>query len=131
MVASETASTSRTASPRGIWRDIHSMSGDTSAATATEVNTHATTRSASRAISRTSTVSASATTIANAERSEMRTASEPRGAREVRASSAIDSYDTDVVDADLGPSEGGASVDIDPRSALPLSIAVAMLAVAV
>ena len=36
-----------------------------------------------------------------------------------------------MVDADLGPSEGGASVDIDPRSALPLAIAVATLAIAV
>jgi predicted PurR-regulated permease PerM len=36
-----------------------------------------------------------------------------------------------VVDADLGPSEAGTSIDLDPRSAIPLALAVALLAVTV
>jgi predicted PurR-regulated permease PerM len=53
----------------------------------------------------------------------------------VRAPSAIGSYDTEVSSAETGPSaadEGpSSSVDFDPRSAIPLAVAVAVLAIVV
>jgi predicted PurR-regulated permease PerM len=54
----------------------------------------------------------------------------------VRATSAIGSYDTDVESSPLGPSTTAADppsdgVDLDPRSAIPLAIAVAIFVIAV
>jgi predicted PurR-regulated permease PerM len=54
----------------------------------------------------------------------------------VRAISAIGSYDTEVASLPIGPSTGTqppstGSVDLDPRSAVPLAIAVALFAIAV
>jgi predicted PurR-regulated permease PerM len=60
----------------------------------------------------------------------------------VRAASTIGSYDTDVASLPIGPSAAAAetpptdtpssgSIDIDPRSAIPLAIAVALFAIAV
>jgi predicted PurR-regulated permease PerM len=52
----------------------------------------------------------------------------------VRAPSAIPSYDTEVPAADSGPStdhETSGSIDIDPRSAIPLGIAIAIFAISV
>src|SRR2546423_478221 len=78
-------------------------------------------------------------TIANAERSDSRTWA-------VRAPSAIGSYDTDVASNETGPSpidpspvdadaadarDAAPSIDFDPRSAIPIGIAVALLAIAV
>src|SRR5262245_5959761 len=110
-------------------RSRNATSGCTSAAIANAVNTHATTRWASSAISRTSTVTASASTIASAERSERVTCGRADRAT-VRAPSAIDSYDTDVADENAGPS-ADAGVDVDPRSAIPLAVAFASLAILV
>jgi predicted PurR-regulated permease PerM len=55
----------------------------------------------------------------------------------VRATSTIGSYDTDVASQPFGPSATTvdapptAGVDLDPRSAIPLAVAVAMFAIAV
>jgi predicted PurR-regulated permease PerM len=52
----------------------------------------------------------------------------------VRATSTIGSYDTDVPAQPFGPSNGTAAepgLDLDPRSAIPLAIAVALFAIAV
>jgi len=50
----------------------------------------------------------------------------------VRELAAIRSYDTDVADADIGsPGRSTESMDLDPSSAIPLAIAVAVLAVSV
>ncbi|MDQ1450014.1 MAG: hypothetical protein QOC79_2985 [Actinomycetota bacterium] len=54
----------------------------------------------------------------------------------MRATSAIGSYDTDVESSPLGPSTTAADppsdgVDLDPRSAIPLAIAVAIFVIAV
>ena len=55
----------------------------------------------------------------------------------MRAISAIGSYDTEVASLPIGPSNGATqppsagSVDLDPRSAIPLAIAVALFAIAV
>ena len=88
------------------------------------------TRSASRAIERNKNVSPSAKTSASAERTDSRT-------RSVRAISTIGSYDTDVASPPLGPSTTAtdaaapSGIDLDPRSAIPLAIAVALFAIAV
>jgi putative heme transporter len=72
----------------------------------------------------------SAKTIASAVRSDSRT-------RGVRALSTIDSYDNDVASLPTGPSTAsselpsGGGVDLDPRSAIPLAIAVALFAITV
>jgi predicted PurR-regulated permease PerM len=88
-------------------------------------------------------VTANAPTIARADRSDSFTAARGDCAT-VRALSAIDSYDTDVADDTAGPSTdaiepdfvaaatgSGAGIDLDPRSAIPLAIAVAVLAITV
>ena len=86
---------------------------------------------------------ANASTIASAERNDSRTCG--RGdCTTVRVPSAIDSYDTDVAEGTAGPSGDttsgdttsgeprlAASIDVDPRSAIPLAIAFAMLAATV
>src|SRR4051794_6891310 len=97
-------------------------------------NAHAITRSASRAISRNKNVSPRANTRASAERTDSRT-------RSVRATSTIGSYDTDVATPPLGPSAPTTTpdapaatsdgIDLDPRSAIPLAIAVALFAMTV
>jgi predicted PurR-regulated permease PerM len=72
----------------------------------------------------------SAKTIASALRTDSRT-------WEVRALSTIDSYDNDVASLPPGPSiasdesAAGRGIDVDPRSAIPLAIAVALFALAV
>ena len=84
-----------------------------------------------------------APTIASAERSDSFTAGRG-GCATVRGLSAIDSYDTDVADDTAGPStdaidpdfvaaatDSGAGIDLDPRSAIPLAIAFAVLAITV
>ena len=87
------------------------------------------TRSDDSSVSSASTVAARANTIANAERNENRTAS-GRGAE------GIGPYSTDVADDasrssdDVDPSTGPGSprsIDVDPRSALPLALALATL----
>ena len=88
-------------------------------------------------------MTANAPTIARAECSDSFTAGRGDWAT-VRALSAIDSYDTDVADDTAGPStdaidpefvaaatDSGAGIDLDPRSAIPLAIAVAVLAITV
>ena len=64
----------------------------------------------------------SAKTSASADRTDSRT-------RSVRAISTIGSYDTEVASPPIGPS--AADLDLDPRSAIPLAIAVALFALAV
>ncbi len=74
-----------------------------------------------------STVNARPKTSANAERTDSRTLT-------VRAPSAIGSYDTDVSPSEIGSSatNGRASgIDFDPRSAIPLCVAFALLAISV
>jgi predicted PurR-regulated permease PerM len=87
------------------------------------------TRSDDSSVSSASTVAARANTIANAERNENRTAS-GRGAE------GIGPYSTDVADDasrssdDVEPPTGPGSprsIDVDPRSALPLALALATL----
>src|SRR5438105_2182345 len=121
-----------TATARGTKRKCegHTIAGRTRAATAIAESAHAMTRSASRAISRSKNVRPSANTRANAERTDSRT-------RSVRAKSTIGSYDTDVASPPFGPSVTTAEspptdgIDLDPRSAIPLAIAVASFAIAV
>ena len=82
-------------------------------------------------------VTANATTIANAERSDIVTCGhavdEESVCATVRAPSAIGSYDTDVPDDAVGPSidKTSGGIDVDPRSAIPLAIAFATLAATV
>ena len=64
-------------------------------------------------------MAASPNTTASAERTDSRT-------RLVRELSAIGSYDTEVPER-----EAGSSIDLDPRSALPLAVAFAVLAITV
>jgi predicted PurR-regulated permease PerM len=74
-----------------------------------------------------STVNARPKTSASAERIDSRTLS-------VRAPSAIGSYDTDVSSSEPGPSvpeDATAGIDFDPRSAIPLGVAFAILAISV
>src|SRR6267378_1190196 len=75
-----------------------------------------------------STVAARPKTSANAERRDSRT-------RGVRAPSAIGSYDTDVPPSETGPpardDAAAAGIDFDPRSAIPLAVAFAILAISV
>jgi putative heme transporter len=86
------------------------------------------TRSELCSIRNSNTVAARAKTSASAERTDSRTFS-------VRAPSAIGSYDTDVSASEPGPSapdEGtAAGIDFDPRSAIPLAVAFAILAISV
>src|SRR6476646_993574 len=127
------STTINTATPRGTNRDFHSpaIAGYPSPAIASAQSTHAMTRSAFCAISSSKTVAASANTIARAERTDSRT-------RTVRVPSAIGSYDTEVALDGVGSpanssntAAGPASIDIDPRSAIPIAIAVALLGITV
>src|SRR5439155_9003805 len=120
-----------TATARGTKRKCssHTMPGRTRAAIAIAESAHAITRSASRAISRNKNVTPSPKTSASAERTDNRT-------RSVRATSAIGSYDTYVESFPLGPSTTtddpqSDGVDLDPRSAIPLAVAVAIFVIAV
>src|SRR4051812_4602806 len=119
----------RMATPRGMYLKCasHSTAGYTSAATAIATSTHAMTRSELCRIRNKSTVSASPKTSANALRIDSRT-------RTVRAPSAIGSYDTDVSTTETGSSSsdaGASGIDFDPASAIPLGVAVALLAILV
>src|SRR5947209_3926733 len=124
----------RTATPRGTYLKCASQltAGYTRAAIAIAASTHAMTRSALWRTSRRRTVAANANTTASAERNDSRT-------RSVRVASAIGSYHTDVSAAETGPpapaperaERVSAAIDLDPRSAIPLAIAFAVLAIAV
>src|SRR5690348_13597039 len=124
--------TSTTASARGMKRSKKATAGYTSAATAAAANAQAMTRSADRTVSSTNTVPARANTMTKAERSENRTA-DNRGADIVTPfpSSTTDPIpfrNGDAINPDPAP---GSSFDVDPRSAIPLSLALAALLIGV